>query len=78
MKSKTDIEIAEKVKKMRIRLDISQRMLAEIIETTHSFPNQVENMKSPSKYSAHQLYLIAKYFGCSVADLYPPINPLDP
>lgn len=63
---------------MREQLKVSQRTLAEIIETTHSFPSQVENLQSPYKYSARHLYMIAKYFECSVADLFPPIDPLEP
>lgn len=78
MKSKIDIEIISRVKLMREKLDISQRTLAEIIGTSHSFPSQVEDENSPCKYSASHLYVIAKYFECEVSDLYPPINKLEP
>ena len=78
MKSDIDIEITKRVREMRKKLGISQRTLAEIIETTDSFPSQVEMMNSPCKYSAKQLYLIAKYFECQVSDLFPPIDPLAP
>lgn len=63
---------------MREKLNISQRTLAEIIGTDHSFIYQVERKDSKVKYSAYHLYMIAKYFGCSLNDLYPPIDPLEP
>lgn len=63
---------------MRKKLNISQRTLGEIIGTTHGFVYQAERKDGKVKYSAHHLYMIAKYFGCSVADLYPPIDPLEP
>lgn len=78
MKSETDTKICEIVKKKRQELKISQRTLAEIIGTTHGFVGKVENPKSHCKYSATHLLLIAKYFGCQVSDLFPPINPLEP
>lgn len=78
MRLETDIKISEIVNQKRQELGISQRTLAEIIGTTHGFVAKVENKKSHCKYSAHHLFLIAKYFGCQVSDLYPPIDPLEP
>lgn len=78
MKAEVDIYIANKVKAIREELKISQRTLAEIIGTSHSFVTQVENKESYCKYSANQLYLIAKYFECQVSELFPPIDPLEP
>ncbi|MCD8172183.1 MAG: helix-turn-helix domain-containing protein [Alistipes sp.] len=78
MKTETDIKIIENVKVLRKELKISQCTLAEIIGTSYSFVGQVERKNCLSKYSAHQIYLIAKYFGCQVSDLYPPIDPLEP
>ncbi len=78
MRNKVDIQIGSNVKAMRKKLNISQRTLGEIIGTDHSFIYQVEKETSLAKYSAYHLYMIAKYFGCSVSDLYPPIDPLEP
>lgn len=70
--------IIENVKIFRQERDISQRVLAEIIGTSRGFVSQVESPKSECRYSARQLYVIAKYFGCQVSDLFPPIDPLAP
>jgi len=78
MKTEIDLAIIKNVKALRQRLNISQHTLAEIIGTSYSFVGQVERKNCLSKYSAHHLYLIAKYFGCQVSDLFPPIDPLEP
>lgn len=78
MRSDTDIKISEIVKQKRQELGVSQRTLGEIIGTSHTFITKVENKKLDCKYSATHLFLIAKYFGCQVSDLYPPIDPLAP
>lgn len=78
MRSEIDIKVIRNVKTIRKKLNISQRLLGEIIGTSPNFVNQVESANSPCKYSVHQLYMIAKYFGCSVSELFPPIDPLEP
>ena len=53
---------------------MSQRGMAVILDCTAGFIGQVESENSDTKYSVHQLYLIAKDFECSPADFFPPIN----
>lgn len=78
MKTEIDLAIIKNVKALRHKLNISQSTLAEIIGTSPGFIGQIESERCDSKYSARQLYIIAKYFGCQVSDLYPPIDPLEP
>lgn len=74
MKSDIDKAIIANVKRMREKLEISQRRLAIIIGTTYGFVNKVENESSHQKYSAQHLYLIAEDFDCEVSDLFPPLK----
>lgn len=78
MRTKIDTAIIKKVKELREREDVSQRILAEVLNTTPGFIGQVESEKCVTKYSVYQIYLIAKFFECEVSDLYPPIDPLAP
>ncbi|MCD7969907.1 MAG: helix-turn-helix transcriptional regulator [Alistipes sp.] len=78
MRTDIDIQIITNVKALRKEREISQRTLAEIIGTSHGFVAEVETLKTQSKYSAYHIYLIVKYFGCSLYDIYPPIDPLAP
>lgn len=74
MRTEIDIAIIQKVKALREKRDVSQRLLAEVIEKTAGFIGQVESEKCVTKYSAHQIYLIAQFFDCEVSDLYPPVK----
>lgn len=78
MKSGIDIHIIEEVKKRRNKKKISQRLLAELIGTDHSFITRVENPLHPSKYSTTQLYSIADFLECKISDLYPAPNYFKP
>ncbi|MCD7969911.1 MAG: helix-turn-helix domain-containing protein [Alistipes sp.] len=78
MRTNIDWQIIENVKMLRKERQISQRVLADIIGTSYGFVGDVENPKSYCKYSAYHLYLIAKYFECEFADLFPPIDRLEP
>ena len=44
--------------------------MAEILDCSAGFIGQVESENSDTKYSVHQLYLIAKDFNCSPADFF--------
>lgn len=74
MKSKIDLFVINKIKEKRKEEKVSQRGMAEILGCSAGFIGQVESLKSDTKYSIHQLYLIAKDFNCSPADFFPPIN----
>ncbi|MCC8018658.1 MAG: helix-turn-helix domain-containing protein [Rikenellaceae bacterium] len=63
---------------LRKEREITQRTLATMIQTSHGFVAEVEKDGSKCKYSANHIYLIAKNFGCSLYDIYPPIDPLAP
>ncbi|MDE5406349.1 helix-turn-helix domain-containing protein [Bacteroides xylanisolvens] len=74
MKSDIDLFVINKIKEKRKELNVSQRGMAAILDCTAGFIGQVESENSDTKYSVHQLYLIAKDFECSPADFFPPIN----
>ena len=73
MKSDIDLFVINRIKEKRKELNVSQRGMAAILDCT-GFIGQVESENSDTKYSVHQLYLIAKDFECSPADFFPPIN----
>ena len=74
MKSYIDLFVINRIKEKRKELNVSQRGMAAILDCTAGFIGQVESENSDTKYSVHQLYLIAKDFECSPADFFPPIN----
>lgn len=74
MRTKVDIAIIEKIKELREKHDVSQRILAEVLNTTPGFIGQVESEKCQTKYSVYQIYLIAEFFECEVSDIYPPVK----
>ena len=74
MKSDIDLLVINRIKEKRKELNVSQRGMAAILDCTAGFIGQVESENSDTKYSVHQLYLIAKDFECSPADFFPPIN----
>ena len=74
MKSDIDLFVINRIKEKRKELNVSQRGMAAILDCTAGFIGKVESENSDTKYSVHQLYLIAKDFECSPADFFPPIN----
>jgi transcriptional regulator with XRE-family HTH domain len=74
MKSEIDIFVINKIREKRKEWGMSQRGLAAILECSVGFVGQVESEKYVTKYSLHQLYIIAQHFGCSPADFFPPIH----
>ena len=74
MKSDIDLFVINRIKEKRKELNVSQRGMAAILDCTAGFIGQVESENSDTRYSVHQLYLIAKDFECSPADFFPPIN----
>ena len=78
MRTKIDTAIIKKVKELREKQDVSQRILAEVLSTTPGFIGQAESDKCATKYSAAQIYMLAEFFECEVSDIFPPINRLEP
>jgi len=74
MKSAIDLFVINKVKEKRKEFNISQRGVADILNCSAGFIGEVESERFVSKYSIHQLYLLAKEFECSPADFFPPID----
>jgi len=74
MKSAIDLFVINKIKEKRKEFNISQRGIADILNCSAGFVGEVESEKFVTKYSIHQLFLIAKEFECSPADFFPPID----
>ena len=70
MKSDIDLFVINRIREKRKELKVSQRGMAEILGCSAGFIGQVESENSDTKYSVHQLYLIAKDFDCSPADFF--------
>lgn len=60
MKSDIDLFVINRIREKRKELKVSQRGMAEILGCSAGFIGQVESENSDTKYSVHQLYLIAK------------------
>jgi len=74
MKSAIDLFVINKVKEKRKELNISQRGIADILGCSAGFIGEVESENYVTKYSVHQLFLIAKEFECSLSELFPPLD----
>ena len=74
MKSDIDLFVINRIREKRKELKVSQRGMAEILGCSAGFIGQVESENSDTKYSVHQLYLIAKDFDCSPADFFPSLD----
>lgn len=74
MKSAIDLFVINKVKEKRKELNISQRGVADILGCSAGFIGEVESENYVTKYSVHQLFLIAKEFECSLSDFFPPLD----
>ena len=67
MKSELDKYVIARVREKRLEQGVSQRAIAFTI-------GQVESDRFTTKYTVHQLYLIAKDLGCSPAEFFPPLD----
>lgn len=68
MKSELDKYVIARVREKRLEQGVSQRAIAFTIGRSASFVGQVESDRFTTKYTVHQLYLIAKDLGCSPAE----------
>lgn len=70
-KSKFEIAVVERVKKLRVEKHLSQDDLAAILDTSRGFIGQVESPDSPSKYNLNHLNKLALEMDCSPKDFLP-------
>lgn len=59
-------EVVNRIRLLRIKHDISQIGLADIIEVSSGQIGNIESPKFQHKYTLRQLYLIAQHFKVSV------------
>lgn len=71
MKSKIELFVIEKVKERRLELDISQRYLADCMNVSHSFIQQIEDPTIDTAYNLDHLNEIAKILKCSLKNFMP-------
>ncbi len=74
MKSAIDRYVIDKVREKRKEHGISQRDIAFTIGCSASFVGQVESANYDTKYTIHQLYLIAQDLGCSPSEFFPALD----
>ena len=74
MKSAIDRYVIDKVREKRKEHGVSQRGIAFTIGCSASFVGQVESVNYDTKYTIHQLYLIAQDFGCSPSEFFPALD----
>ncbi len=66
MKSKIKLFVIERVKTRRHELGMSQRYLADCLNVSHSFIQQIEDPESNATYNLDHLNEIAKVLKCSL------------
>ena len=71
MKSEIELYIISNVKERRIHINISQRYLAECLNDTQSFNQQIEDEKTTIAYNIDHLNAVAKILKCSMKDFIP-------
>jgi transcriptional regulator with XRE-family HTH domain len=62
--------VSEKVKRMRIaRGKTTEEIAFEALgHSSTAFVNQAENLKNGKHFNLKHLYLLAKYYGCTISD----------
>lgn len=66
-----ELFIIEKVKEMRIRMNISQLELSQKLNLNDSFVSHVETTSKRAKYNISHLNEISKILECSPKDFWP-------
>ena len=74
-KSEIELFIINRVREMRINLNISQADLAHKLELSVGFIGHVESSKHRAKYNLNHINKLAKIFNCSFQDFFPD-NPI--
>lgn len=74
MKSGLDKYAIARVREKRLEQGVSQRGIAFTISRSAGFVGQVESDRFTTKYTVHQLHLIARNLGCSPAEFFPPLD----
>lgn len=69
----SDIEkyVISEVRKRRVKMGISQKDLAYLLETSTGFIGNIENPKYRAKYNLNHLNELAKILKCSPRDFLP-------
>lgn len=71
MKSEIELYIIRKVKERRIQINISQRYLADCLNVSQSFIQQIEDENTSIAYNIDHLNAVAKILKCSIKDFIP-------
>lgn len=70
---KSDIElyVINKVREMRLAINLSQAELAFKLNVSHGFIGQVESLNHRAKYNLNHIDRLAAVFNCSPKDFLP-------
>lgn len=71
LKSDIELYVINKVREMRMSINISQADLAHRLNLSVGFIGHIENPKHRAKYNLNHINELAKIFGCSVKDFLP-------
>ena len=66
-----DQYVIGKVREMRVKLEISQAELAQLLDVSEGFIGNIESPNYRAKYNIHHLNELAKIFNCSPRDFLP-------
>jgi transcriptional regulator with XRE-family HTH domain len=70
-KTKFEISVIDKIRKMRLDRNLTQDDIADFIDATRGFVGQVETPNSNSRYSLNHLNSIAAGMKCSPKEFLP-------
>lgn len=76
MKSAIELYVSKKAKEIRISKGWSIRYLADCMNVSHTFIENIENLSKASAYNLDHINMLAKVYDCNIYDLLPQ-KPLD-
>lgn len=71
MKSKIELFVIDRVRKLRYEEKMSQAKLADLLGVTKAFVGNVENENREEKYNLNHINELAVIFNCSVKSFFP-------
>lgn len=71
-KTSYQIEVINRIKKIRIEHGLSQMQLANILNVSNGQIGNIESSKYSHKYTLAQLFSLSKYFRINITDFFLP------
>lgn len=76
MKSQIELYVVQKAKEYRLNRGWSIRYLADCLNVSHTFIENIESLESAKAYNLDHINALAKIFKCKIYELLPEY-PLD-